>query len=133
MASIAPSERLRRELDEIMDGAGGDGDPIEAIGRLGARLMLQQALEEEVSEFLGRGRYERRGEPVSHRNGYEPVTVKTTAGPLRLERPRLRNASALGFASEIVGKGVARTHALEALVVCSFLRGLSVRDVDAAL
>src|SRR5262249_5341194 len=68
-----------------------------------------------------------------HRNGYEPVTVKTTAGPLKLERPRVRNASALGFASAIVGKGVARTHALEALVIVSFLRGLSVRDVEAAL
>src|SRR6266540_2140315 len=133
MASIAPSERLRRELDEIIDGARDEADPIEAIGRLGARLILQQALEDELSEFLGRGRYERRGEPVSHRNGYERVTVKTTAGPLRLERPRLRNASQLDFASEIVGKGVARTHALEALVLCSFLRGLSVRDVEAAL
>jgi putative transposase len=133
MASIAPSERLRRELDEIIDGARDEVDPIEAIGRLGARLILQQALEEEVSEFLGRERYERRGEPVAHRNGYERVTVKTTAGPLELERPRLRNASRLGFASEIVGKGVARTHALEALVLCSFLRGLSVRDVEAAL
>jgi putative transposase len=39
----------------------------------------------------------------------------------------VRNASGLGFASEIVGKGVARTRALVALVVCSFLRGLSVR------
>jgi transposase-like protein len=133
MASIAPSERLRRELDEIIDGARDEADPIEAIGRLGARLILQQALEDELSEFLGRGRYERRSEPVSHRNGYERVTVKTTAGPLRLERPRLRNASQLDFASEIVGKGVARTHALEALVLCSFLRGLSVRDVEAAL
>ena len=65
--------------------------------------------------------------------GYERVTVKTTAGPLELERPRVRKASALGFQSAIVGKGVARTHALEALVVCSFLRGLSVRDVEAAL
>jgi putative transposase len=133
MARIVPSERLRRELDEIIAGAGEDADPIETIGRLGARLILQQALEEEVSEFLGRGRYERRGDPVSHRNGYEAVTVKTTAGPLGLERPRLRNASQLEFASEIVGKGVARTHALEALVLVSFLRGLSVRDVEAAL
>jgi transposase-like protein len=133
MASIAPSVRLRRELDEIIAGAGEEPDPIEAIGRLGARLILQQALEEELTEFLGRERYERRGEPVSHRNGYEPVVVKTTAGPLGLERPRVRNASALGFCSEIVGKGVCRTHALEALVVCSFLRGLSVRDVEAAL
>ncbi|MER3412286.1 MAG: IS256 family transposase [Thermoleophilia bacterium] len=133
MASIAPSERLRRQLEDVIDGAGEEHDPIEAIGRLGARLILQQALEEEVSEFLGRGRYERRGEPVSHRNGYERVTVKTTAGPLALERPRLRNASRLGFESAIVGKGVARTHALEALVLCSFLRGLSVRDIEAAL
>src|SRR6266699_1418128 len=133
MASIAPSERLRRELHDLVAGVGDEDDPIEAIGRLGARLILQQALEEELSEFLGRERYERRGEPVAHRNGYERVTVKTTAGALELERPRLRNASALGFASEVVGKGVARTHALEALVVCSFLRGLSVRDVEAAL
>lgn len=133
MARIVPSERLRRELDEVVAGVGGEEDPIEAIGRLGARLILQQALEEELTEFLGRERYERRGEPVSYRNGYEPVVVKTTAGPLALERPRVRNASALGFCSEVVGKGVARTHALEALVVCSFLRGLSVRDVEAAL
>jgi len=133
MASIAPSERLRRELEDVIGGAGEMLDPIEAIGRLGARLILQQALEEELTDFLGRERYERRGEPVSHRNGYGRVTVKTTAGPLVLERPRLRNASRLDFASEIVGKGVARTHALEALVLCSFLRGLSVRDVEAAL
>jgi transposase-like protein len=133
MASIAPSERLRRELAEIVAGAGDEDDPIEAIGRFGARLIVQQALEEELTEYLGRERYERRGEPVSHRNGYERVSVKTTAGPLELERPRVRNALALGFCSEIVGKGVCRTHALEALVVCSFLRGLSVRDVEAAL
>ena len=133
MASIVPSERLRREFHDLIAGVGEEDDPIDAIGRLGARLVLQQALEEELSEFLGRERYERRGEPLSHRNGYERVRVKTTAGPLELERPRVRNASALGFCSEIVGKGVCRTHALEALVVCSFLRGLSVRDVEAAL
>ena len=118
MASIVPSERLRRELQEFVAGAGDEHDPIEAIGRLGARLILQQALEDELTDFLGRERYERCGEPVAHRNGYESVTVKTIAGPLELERPRLRNASAHGFCSEIVGKGVARTHALEALVVC---------------
>ena len=133
MASIARSERLRRELDEIVAGVADEDDPIEAIGRRGARLILQLALEEELTEFLGRERYERRGEPLAHRNGYERVAVKTTAGPLELERPRVRNASMLGFESEIVGTGVARTHALEALVLCSFLRGLSVRDVEAAL
>jgi transposase-like protein len=62
---------------------------------LGARLILQQTLEEELTEFLGRERYERRGEPVSHCNGYERVIVRTTAARLELERPRVRNASAL--------------------------------------
>jgi Transposase, Mutator family len=115
--ALIASERLRRELLDLIAGVGDEHDPIEAIGRLGARLILQQALEEELSEFLGRERYERRSEPVAYRNGYERVRVKTTAGPLELERPRVRNASALGFGSEILGKGVCRTHALEALVV----------------
>jgi putative transposase len=33
----------------------------------------------------------------------------------------------------VLGKGVARTHALEALIIVGFLRGLSVRDVEALL
>ena len=133
MRKVAPSERFRCELDEVLAGVAGEEDPIETVGRLGARLILQQALEDEVTEFLGRARYERAGEPVSHRNGYEPRTVKTTSGPVALERPRVRNAAVLGFESKILGKGVARTHALESLVITGFLRGLSTRDIEAAL
>jgi putative transposase len=133
MARVAPSERFRRELDDVLAGVDGEVDPLERIGRLGARLILQQALEDEVTEFLGRVRYERTGEPVSYRNGYEPRRVVTTAGPVELDRPRVRNARELGFESRILGRHVARTYALESLVICSFLRGLSVRDVEAAL
>jgi len=100
MARVAPSERFRRELDELLAGVDGDADPVERIGRLGARLILQQALEDEVTEFLGRVRYERAGDPVTHRNGYEPRRVVTTAGPVELERPRVRNARELGGVSE---------------------------------
>ncbi len=133
MARVAPSERLRRELDDVLAGIDGDVDPVERIGRLGARLILQRALEDELTEFLGRARYERTGERGAHRNGYEPRTVVTTSGPMELERPRVRGASELGFESKLLGKHVARTYALESLVICSFLRGLSVRDVEAAL
>ena len=58
--------------------------------------------------------------------------MKTTSGA-EPERPRVRDARALGFESKVLGKSVARTHALESLVICSFLRGPSVRDVEAAL
>jgi hypothetical protein len=39
-AKTDPSERLRRELDEVLAGAGDHGDPVEAVARLGARLIL---------------------------------------------------------------------------------------------
>jgi putative transposase len=134
MARIVPSERLRRELDEVLAGVGEHDDPVEAVAPLGARLILQQALEDEVTEFLGRERYARADEGAAiYRNGYEPRTVKTTSGPLELECPRIRGAAELGFESQVLGKGVARTHALEALIIVGFLRGLSVRDVEALL
>src|SRR5688500_8871565 len=120
MAKIVPSERLRRELDAVLAGVAERDDPVEAVARLGARLIMQQALGDEVTEFLGRERYARvvddeddeDGGAVVYRNGYEPRTVKTTSGPMELERPRIRNATELGFESRVLGKGVARTHAL---------------------
>lgn len=64
----------------LLADTGQEQDPVEVIGRLGARLILQQALEDEVTEFLGRRRYERAEETVSHRNGYEPRKIRTTSG-----------------------------------------------------
>ena len=133
MARVAPSERFRAQLDEVLAGVGQQQDPVETIGRLGARLILQQALEDEVTESLGRRPYERSEAPISHRNGYEPRRVTTTSGSVELEPPRLRDASKLGFESRILGRHVTRTYALESLVITSFLRGLSTRDVEAVL
>jgi putative transposase len=60
------------------------------------------------------------------------VTVKTTAGPVKLSRPKLRGTTE-AFASRLFGAHVTKTNALESLVIASFVRGLSVRDVEAAL
>jgi len=60
------------------------------------------------------------------------VTVKTTAGPVHLSRPKLRGSTG-AFASGLFGSHVTKTNALESLVIASFVRGLSVRDVEAAL
>ena len=102
MAKIVPSGRLRRELDEVLDGVAECDDPVEAVARLGARLIMQQALEDEVTEFLGRERYVRAdGGAAIYRNGYEPRTVRTTSGPMELERPRIRSVSELEFESQV--------------------------------
>ena len=106
------------------------------MARLGAQLLMQAALEAEVTEFLGRDRYQRAAacedaRPGS-RNGYRDVTVKTTAGPVKLARPKLRGTAG-AFASRLFGAHVTKTNALESLVIASFVRGLSVRDVEATL
>ena len=60
------------------------------------------------------------------------MTVKTTAGPVALARPKLRGTTE-AFASRLFGSHVTKTNALESLVIASFIRGLSVRDVEATL
>src|SRR5213596_1069598 len=97
---------------------------------------MQAALEAEVTEFLGRDRYARAASTEDarpgSRNGYREVTVKTTAGPVGLARPKLRGTTE-AFASRLFGAHVTKTNALESLVIASFIRGLSVRDVEATL
>ena len=66
------------------------------------------------------------------RNGCRDATVKTTAGPVTLARPKLRGTTE-AFASRLFGSHVTKTDALESLVIASFIRGLPVRDVEATL
>ena len=51
---------------------------------------------------------------------------------MTLQRPKLRG-TAEAFASRLLGTGVTRTNVLESLVIAGFVRGLSVRDVEASL
>ena len=133
---VSPTERIRGHIDELFAENRPLPEILEQVARLGAQLLMQAALEAEITEFLGRDRYQRAAgcedaRPGS-RNGYREVTVKTTAGPVELERPKLRGTSE-AFASRLFGAHVTKTNALESLVIASFVRGLSVRDVEAAL
>ena len=135
-ARVSPTDRVHAKIDELFGQDKELPEIIEDVARLGAQLLMQSALEAEVTAFLGRDRYQRvaacpDARPGS-RNGYREVRVKTTAGPVTLERPKLRGTTAK-FASRLFGKHVTKTHALEALVIASFVRGLSVRDVEATL
>ncbi len=133
---VSPSERLRAEIDRVFAESGDLAGAIEKVAQLGAQLLLQTALEAEISVFLNRDRYARAAltedARAGMRNGYAPVTVKTTAGPVSLSRPKLRGTTE-AFASQLFVTGVTRTNALEALVIAGFVRGLSTRDVEATL
>ncbi len=130
---VSPTEKIRAEIDALFEGERELGEVIEDVARLGARLIIQTALEAEVEVFLGRARYQRaagvEGAAAGMRNGYCPATVKTTAGPVTVARPKLRGTTE-AFASRLFGKTITRSNALESLVIAGFVRGLSVRDVE---
>jgi putative transposase len=65
MEGLAPSARLEAQIAELLtQGLADDGERLAELGRLGARLVLQRAVEDEVTAFLGRARYERTSEPT---------------------------------------------------------------------
>ena len=133
---VSPIEKIRGEIDALFDGSRELSEIIEDVARLGARLIIQTAVEAEVDVFLGRARYQRTaGCPdgrAGSRNGFCASTIKTTAGPVTVARPKLRGTTE-AFASALFGKGVTKSHALESLVIAGFVRGLSVRDVENTL
>ena len=100
MARVAPRERFRVELDEALAGVCQEQDPVETIGRLGARLILQQALEDEVSEFLSAA--------VATSARRRRSRTATATSPEQERRPRARSSwSARGCATR-PGSGSSR-------------------------
>src|SRR3989442_394595 len=61
-------------------------------------------------------------------------TGRTTPVSVRVSpTDRIRAELDAKFVSRLFGAGVTKTNALETLVIAGFVRGLSVRDVEAAL
>lgn len=128
---VAPSAALEAAIDELLSEGLGDAEQLAEMGRLGARLVLQRALEEEVVEFLGRARYERTPEARGSRNGLRPRRVQTAEGELEVQMPQLRE-TADRFVSKILPdvRRVVRTRPLEALIIGAYVCGLSDRDIE---
>ena len=62
--TVPPSAEIQAEIDRLLVERLVD-DPqkmLSELGRLGARLIIQRAVEEEFDTWLGRARYERRPE-----------------------------------------------------------------------
>jgi len=89
-------------LDGLEGEAGGGGlDQLSKLGRLGAQLVFQRAIEEEVAAFLGRARFERASEARGSRNGHRPRQVQAAEGPLTIAVPQVRD-SLTRFVSSVI-------------------------------
>src|SRR5262245_6453328 len=127
-----------------MERSSGEGCPstrptwetLEAWVRVKVREFVQAVLEEEVTEALGRQRYERRAgidAPVGHRNGYgRPRRLALQTGTIVVRRPRVRGLEEQ-FESRLLPLFVRRTEQVADLLPELYLHGLAQGDFELAL
>ena len=141
--TVPPSAEIQAEIDKLLSRGMVD-DPqkmLSELARLGARLIIQRAVEDEFDAWLGRARYERRPErqrglrnyESGLRNGFRPRQLQTGEGELG-SRSRRPGRPVVPFVSKLFPKWhckrLLRTDPLKALVIGGFVRGLSMRDVE---
>jgi putative transposase len=132
--TVPPSAEIEEQVDQLLAVGVGENprESLSELARLGARLIIQRAVEDEFDAWLGRARYERRPDyQRGLRNGFRPRKVQTAEGELSVAIPQVREA-AEPFVSKLFPRAtkVLRTEPLRAMVIGAFVRGLSMRDVE---
>jgi putative transposase len=139
--TVPPSAEIEEQIDRLLAVGVGENprESLSELAKLGARLIIQRAVEDEFDAWLGRARYERRPEyqrglrnyDSGLRNGFRPRRVQTAEGELAAAIPQVREAAET-FASKLFPRTpkLLRTEPLKALVIGAFVRGLSMRDVE---
>jgi putative transposase len=139
--TVPPSAEIEVQIDQLLAVGVGENprESLSELAKLGARLIIQRAVEDEFDAWLGRARYERRPDhqrglrnyESGLRNGFRPRKLQTAEGELQVEIPQVREA-AEPFVSRLFPRGtkLLRTEPLKAMVIGAFVRGLSMRDVE---
>jgi transposase-like protein len=134
MKKIPPSEKNRKQLEELLSKGVEGENLLTAVMQKGMQIIMQEMLESEVTEFLQRGHYERRGneELRGYRNGYEQRKINTAEGKIPIELPQVRE-SVEPFRSKLNEFFRGNTDCLEKLAAEMYARGLSTRDIEDAM
>ena len=106
--------------------------PLTELTKIGARMMLQSALEEEVTGYLQRDFYERNAEANGSRSGSKPRTVKIGSGDIGLKMPQVINAGG-PFHSRILAPRVTQMDEIQEIIPLLYMNGLSSRKVKKAV
>ena len=109
---------------------------LESLVREQAQAFIQQILEEEVTELLGRGKSERIDAVdgvKGYRNGHgKPRKLTMSSGTITIRRPRVSDLDER-FESRALPLFVRRTREVRELIPELYLHGLAEGDFDLAL
>jgi putative transposase len=113
-------------------------DALSDLLRQGARQMIAQAVESELSEFLGQyqGLKDDNGRQAVVRNGYLPArTIATGIGEVAVQVPKVRDRSGSGikFNSLLLPPYLKRSRSVEEVLPWLYLKGISTGEFGEAL
>ena len=129
---VPGSMRTRQSLSDLIEGRFSSPDGRAALVNLATRLIVEETLEAESRDAVGREYYEHGAEPgQGYRNGSRTGRLKTAEGFIEYAAPQIAGRDE-PFHSEIRDHLKGRTQALEDLAVELLARGLSVRDIEDA-
>jgi len=135
MGSVSLEERLAqmgRDLrQELADGKEVSGSFFCRVGK----LFVEELLNAEVCDALGRDRGERReAGQAGYRNGYKARSLRTAEGKVEVDVPQVRGYSADGQEQpyrSAIWRGLGRRSvSLDRLVAEMYARGCSTRDIE---
>jgi putative transposase len=87
---IPASMRTREELSALIEGKLATASGKDELVKLATRLIVEEALEGEASDTLGRDYYEHGAEPGrGYRNGYRAGRLKTAEGAVEYAAPQI--------------------------------------------
>src|ERR1700759_1113803 len=113
MERLSAPEGTREELRALMNGELGTAAGRSDLVRLALRLIVEEALEGEGSDALGRERYERgEGGKVGYPNGYRRGKVKAAEAVVAYSAPQVRDPPE-PFVSKVRAALSGRTRELE--------------------
>ena len=119
----ALAERARAQGVDLL----GNGGLLQQL----TKRVLEAALDQEMDEHLGRGRYARGGSSGGNaRNGSRSKTLITEMGPVPIQVPRDRDGT---FTPSVVAKRQRRLGGIDNLVISLTAKGLTTGEVCAHL
>jgi len=95
---------------------------LKELTRIGARMMLQSAMEEEVTTYPERDFYERTSSAKGRRNGSKPRTVKIGSGDIGIRMPQVRNAGG-PFHSQVLPPRVTQMDEIQEIIPLLYMNG----------
>lgn len=129
---IPASMRTRQSLSDLIEGRLSTPAGRSELMKLATRLIVEEALEGESRDAVGRDYYEHGAEPgQGYRNGVRSGRLKTAEGFVEYSAPQVAGRDE-PFRSEVREHLKERTEALEDQAVELLAGGLSVRDIEDA-